>query len=221
MGQHGAEGICCTLLQIVWDILQTLNKNYPDIQFSTFFSSDSATGCSLELRVIELDEWQSRAESTAAVENENQYFCRGGWFPDGKRSERGHLMTITHINSQTLPQDTWSSEMLCLQDPALYGIRTAKKQQTEQHETISARKWTPSCFVLVVAFASAPHCKKADTNSYIARYSQQSILCGLSPNSWGRINLKGAFLLSWLANSWFDKKPVVVLKAHKSIAEAP
>lgn len=131
-----------------------------------------------------------------------------------------HLMIITHINTQTLQQDTWSAEMCCLQDAALHGIRTAKKQQIEQRETISMWKWRSSCFVLVLVFASVLGCKKTDINSYMAKYSQQSILCGLSPSSWGRINLKGAFLLSWLANSWSDKKPVVVLKAHKSISEA-
>lgn len=53
-------------------------KKYPDTQFSAFLSSGWTTGFGLGLHVIEEDKWQSGEEMTAAVENENQYFCRGG-----------------------------------------------------------------------------------------------------------------------------------------------
>lgn len=54
------------------------NKKYPDTQFSAFLSSDWTMRFSLGLHVIEEDKGQSGEETTAVVENENQYFCRGG-----------------------------------------------------------------------------------------------------------------------------------------------
>lgn len=132
MGQHGAKGSCSTGLQAVWGVLQKTNKKYPDTQFSAFLSSGWTTGFSLGLHIIEEDKWQSGEETTAVVENENQYFC--SW-PDGKRSEQGQLMTITHRNTQTLQQGTWSSEVLCLQESALCGVRSVKIHRI--HETVS------------------------------------------------------------------------------------
>lgn len=59
-------------------------KKYPDPQFSSFLSSGWTTGFRLGLRVREGDKWQSGEETTAAVENENQYFCGGGVLAQGE-----------------------------------------------------------------------------------------------------------------------------------------
>lgn len=59
-------------------------KKYPGPQFSSFLSSGWTTGFRLGLRVREGDKWQSGEETTAAVENENQYFCGGGVLAQGE-----------------------------------------------------------------------------------------------------------------------------------------